>query len=296
MRILRIGTRGSELALAQTRIVTSLLSAHHPDLRYEEVVIRTHGDTHPNQLFDIHWPAGGFSGAIEEALLHEDIDLAVHSYKDLPTALTPGLVVAAVPPRDVPHDVLVSAQDAQLDALPKGFRVGTSSLRRAAQLRCYCPGVETFPVRGNVPTRLGKLDSGELDAVVLAAAGLNRLGLTPSHAIALPVDRFVPAPAQGALAVQVRAGNEYERIVRGIEHADSRRAVEAERAFLRAIGAGCHTPAAALAKVSNGPILMTAQLFREQPPPVMATGSGDDPELLGQRMAKELQTQLQARP
>jgi hydroxymethylbilane synthase len=144
----------------------------------------------------------------------------------------------------------------------------------------------TQPLRGNVPTRLAKLESGELDAVVLAAAGLRRLGISPSFAVDLPVDRFVPAPAQGALAVQVRTGTMTESMVRAIEDADSRRAVEAERAFLRAIGAGCHVPASALATVSGGRIGMTVQMFRDPGSPVSCFGSGHDPEALGRSLAE----------
>lgn len=264
MTLLRIGTRGSDLALIQTRIVSSLLKAAHPDASFEEVVIRTHGDRDTQSPFDIHWPAGGFTSAIEQALLRGEIDLAVHSYKDLPTAITPGLVIAAVPPRGAAHDVLISRQPVQLDGIPQGFCVGTSSPRRAAQIRWFCGGsVSIRPVRGNVPTRLGKVESGDLDAVVLASAGLQRLGSLPKHAIDLPLDRFVPAPGQGALAVQVRSGDLAEGLVAALDHQETRLAVDSERAFLHAIGAGCHTPAAALATMDNGRIRLTAQLFSD---------------------------------
>ncbi len=293
MTLLRIGTRGSELALVQTRIVCSMIRAKRPDVQFQEVIIRTHGDKATHQPFDIHWPAGGFTGAIEQALLDGEIDLAVHSYKDLPTAITPGLTIAAVPHREVAHDVLVSDGEVDLAALPAGFRIGTSSPRRAAQFRYLCRGVVVGPLRGNVPTRLEKLETGELDAVVLAAAGLLRLNLRPRHAIDLPVERFVPAPAQGALAVQVRAGSDIAEVVQTIDHAESRLAVDAERAFLRAIGAGCHTPAAALARVANGRIRMTAQLFSDDGLRMAdGTGEGVDPELLGKKLADELRLRI----
>lgn len=293
MTLVRVGTRGSELALVQTRLVCALIHAARPDVQFEERIIRTHGDKATHEPFDIHWPAGGFTGAIEESLLRGEIDVAVHSYKDLPTAMTPGLVVGAVPRREAALDVLVSDDEVDLAALPSGFRIGTSSPRRAAQFCYFCPGVLTRPLRGNVPTRLSKLETGEFDAVVLAAAGLNRLNIAPEHAIDLPVERFVPAPAQGALAVQVREGSEVEALVRAIDHAESRTAVEAERAFLRAIGAGCHTPAAALATIRGGIIQLTAQLFSEGGQRVTtAIFEGHRPEGLGEQAAKELSKRL----
>ena len=226
-------------------------------------------------------------------LLDGEIDLAVHSYKDLPTAITAGLVIAAVPPRDALHDVLVSDDEVDLAALPSSYRIGTSSPRRAAQFRYFCSGVTVHPLRGNVPTRLAKLEEGELDAVVLAPAGLRRLNIEPEHAIDLPVERFVPAPAQGALAVQVREGSDAEKLVAPIDHAESRLAVDAERAFLRAIGAGCHTPAAAYATVSNRKIRLTAQLFSDDGLRMVdGVREGGDSTELGKQLAGELKSRL----
>jgi hydroxymethylbilane synthase len=293
MTLLRIGTRGSDLALVQTRSVCSLIQAAHPDVQFQEIIIRTHGDKATHQPFDIHWPAGGFTGAIEQALLHGEIDLAVHSYKDLPTAGTSGLTVAAVPPRELPHDVLVCDGEVDLSALPSAYRIGTSSPRRAAQFRYFCHGVVTVALRGNVPTRLAKLEEGALDAVVLAAAGLRRLHIAPEHTIDLPVTRFVPAPAQGALAVQVREGSEAQTFVKVIDHAESRLAVDAERAFLSAIGAGCHTPAAALATIVNGRICLAAQLFSDDGLFMVNGGQeGVDPGVLGKQLADDLKVKL----
>jgi hydroxymethylbilane synthase len=293
MTLLRIGTRGSELALVQARAVCSLIQAAHPGVQFEEIIVKTHGDKATHQPFDIHWPAGGFTGAIEQALLQDEIDLAVHSYKDLPTAVTPELTIAATPPRELPHDVLVCDGEMDLTALPTGFRIGTSSPRRAAQFRYFCHGVITLGLRGNVPTRLAKLEEGTLDAVVLAAAGLRRLNIAPPHAIHLPVARFVPAPAQGALAVQVREGTEIQTLVSAIDHAESRLAVDAERAFLSAIGAGCHTPAAALATISNGQIHLTAQLFSDDGlRMVHGEQEGIDPMVLGKQLADDLKSKL----
>ena len=197
MTRLRVGTRGSDLALRHTRWVCDLLRGVDADLEFEEVVIKTHGDIATGQPLDTDFPVGGFVSAIEQALLERRIDFAVHSYKDLPTAPTPGLMIAAVPTRESPHDVLVTRVPVDLGNLPRGIRLGTSSPRRAAQMRRQGE-VEIVPVRGNVPTRVAKVKSGELDGVVLAAAGLKRLGLRPPNLIDLPVDQFVPPPPHGA--------------------------------------------------------------------------------------------------
>jgi len=293
MTLLRVGTRGSELALIQTRLVCSLLQAAHAQLEFQEIIIKTHGDKDAQSPFDIHWPAGGFTGAIEQALLAGEIDLAVHSYKDLPTAITPGLVVAAIPAREVAHDVLVSKEALDLDAVPAGYRIGTSSPRRTAQIHWFCGAVAVESLRGNVPTRLAKVDKGELDAVVLAAAGLQRLNLRPQHEIDLPLDRFVPAPAQGALAVQTRDENEIRTLVAAIEHRESRLAVEAEREFLRAIGAGCHTPAAAYATAEGPGIRLTAQLFSDDGARMaQRRDTARDGAALAQKLAASLQSEL----
>jgi hydroxymethylbilane synthase len=232
-------------------------------------------------------------GAIEEALLRGEIDFAVHSYKDLPTDATPGLVVAAVPVREVAHDVLITRAPAQLDALPAGWRIGTSSPRRAAQLR-RCGPVTVVPIRGNVPTRIAKVEQGLVDGVVLAAAGVTRLGLGPAHRIDLPIDRFVPAPAQGALAVQARVDDKAGGLAGVVEDRATRLATDAERAFLAATGAGCHVPVGAYATVaSGGRIELLAQLFSEDGSRV-AEGkeSGEHPERIGAALAERLRSLL----
>jgi hydroxymethylbilane synthase len=292
MTRLRVGTRGSDLALRQTRWVCDLLRGVHADLEFEEVVIKTHGDIATSQPLDTDFPVGGFVSAIEQALLERRIDFAVHSYKDLPTAPTPGLMIAAVPVREVPHDVLVTRVPVDLVKLPRGMRIGTSSPRRAAQFRRVAD-VRIVSIRGNVPTRVAKVESGELDGVVLAAAGLKRLDLHPPNLIDLPVDRFMPAPAQGALAVQVREGDATTALFAPIEHRPSRRAVEAERAFLRNLHAGCHTPVGALAMVVDGTISLRAQLFSDDGSRMVEGGdSGDDPSTVGARLADRLARKL----
>lgn len=292
MTTLRLGTRGSDLALWQSRWVADRLRAAHPSLIVEEVIIKTHGDLATEQKFDADWPVGGFVGAIEQALTDKRIDFAVHSYKDLQTATTAGLVIAAIPAREVVHDVLVTREPVRLDRLPPDFRLGTSSPRRAAQFRQL--GVTTIvPLRGNVPTRIAKIESENLDGVVLAAAGLKRLGIEPPHCADLPTDRFVPAPAQGALAIQTRADDVAADIVKVLDDPTTRRCITAERSFLGTINAGCHVPVAALAHVEGDTVSLHAQLFSDDGLR-LAEGveKGKNPErtgtILGERLLLEL--------
>jgi hydroxymethylbilane synthase len=272
--------------------VCSALREIRPGLEIEEVVIKTHGDKERDRPFGGDWPVGAFVHAIEEALLDGCVDFAVHSYKDLQTAPTAGLVVAAVPPRQAVCDVLLTRSPVELGALPAGFRVGTSSPRRSAQFR-RLGDVAIVPIRGNVPTRIAKLRDGLIDGVVLAAAGLQRLGIRHEPAIELPTDRFVPAPAQGALAVQSREDGEARAIIRLLDDARSRAAVEAERAFLRGINAGCHTPAGALAMVEGASISLRAQLFSDDGARVVdGTETGEDSDAVGLAIARRLLGEL----
>lgn len=294
MTRLRVGTRGSDLALWQTRWVCDRLRAAHDGLAIEEIVIKTHGDL----ATDVPLGTGGsaepgwFVSAIELALSEERVDFAVHSFKDLQSATTIGLVIAAIPGRELVHDVLVTSEPVDLVCLPKGFKIGTGSPRRAAQF-LRLGGVEIVPIRGNVPTRVAKINEPEYDGVVLAAAGLKRLNIRPPHRIDLPTDRFVPAPAQGALALQTREGDEAERIVGTLDDALARRAVEAERAFLSGVSAGCHTPVGALATVEGDSISLHGQLFSDDYAR-MADGveEGDDPHEVGTRLANKLVQEL----
>lgn len=288
MTRVRVGTRGSDLALRQTRWVCERLRALDPSIEIEEVVIRTHGDAAPHQPLDADFPPDGFVSAIEKALLDGAVDFAVHSYKDLPTAETAGLLIAAVPPREVAHDLLIAREPLAWDAIPVGFRVGTSSPRRAAQIRRVAD-VVVVPIRGNVPTRLAKVESGEVDAVILAAAGLRRLGLTPFGAVELPIEIFVPAPAQGALAVQTRTGDALGATLAALEHAPSRRVVEAEREFLRNLHAGCHTPVGAHAELVGERIRLHGQLYSDdQARRIEGVAFGTDHQALGLDLARRL--------
>ena len=294
MKLLRVGTRGSDLALTQTRWVCARLRTAHPSVEIEEVVIKTHGDVAAEQPLGAGFPADGFVGAIEQALLAARIDFAVHSYKDLPTRATPGLLIAAVSQREAAHDVLLTREPVALDAIPDGFRLGTSSPRRAAQFR-RLGNVEIVPLRGNVPTRIEKLSRAGLDGIVLAAAGLNRLGIRHPHAVDLPVDRFVPAPGQGALAVQCREGDDTRERLHAMDHAPSRRAVDAERAFLAGVDAGCHTPVGALATFDGATLRLHGQLFDDAGERMVeGVELGDEPITLGARLAAQLLKRLQA--
>jgi hydroxymethylbilane synthase len=292
MTRLRVGTRGSELALWQTRWVCRELSEIHLSLQIEEVIIKTHGDKVTDRPFGGDWPAGGFVRAIEQALIGKHIDFAVHSHKDLQTAPTAGLVVAAVPRREAVHDVLLTREPVDLDNLRAGFRVGTSSPRRSAQIR-RLGDVEVVPIRGNVPTRVAKLERENLDGVVLAAAGLERLGIRHEPRIELPTDRFVPAPGQGALAVQVRDDGEEAEIIRPLDHLSSRLAVEAERSFLRGINAGCHTPVGGLATVEGASVSLRAQLFSDDGRRVVdGVEVGEDATAVGLALSRRLLAEL----
>jgi len=292
MTQLVVGTRGSDLALWQTRWVCDRLREHHPGLEIEEVIIKTHGDTATEQLFDADWPVGGFVMALEQALVSKRIDFAVHSYKDLQTAVTPGLSIAAVPRREVCHDVLFTRREFDLENVPDGFRVGTSSPRRSAQFKRLGP-VEIVPIRGNVPTRVAKIERENLDGVVLAAAGVKRLGIEHPYVTDLPTDRFVPSPAQGALAIQTREGDVAAEIVSSLDDELSHRAVKAERSFLATINAGCHVPVGALASVDGSNVSLHAQLFSDDGTRcVEGTETGDDPAAIGRMLGENLVKRL----
>lgn len=244
-RLLRVGTRASLLARTQTQWVLDRLGC-----AAETVLVSTEGDRSSVPLTQLGG-TGVFVSALRSALLAGQIDLAVHSYKDLPTAPADGITVAAVPVREDPRDALCSRDGATLLELPRGARIGTGSPRRAAQLRALDLGLDIVAIRGNVDTRLGKL-AGELDAVVLAAAGLQRLGLAERISEYLDPIQVLPAAAQGALAVECRADDDETRAaLAALDDRASRAAVTAERALLAGLEAGCSAPVGALAEVSE---------------------------------------------
>jgi len=247
-----LGTRGSALALAQTRIVADALGTS-----VETRVIRTTGDVSSRPLQELG--DGVFVTAIEDALRSGQIDAAVHSLKDLPTGDRPGLVIAAILPREDPRDVLVTSARGGLATLPRGARVGTSSPRRDAALRLIRPDITTVPIRGNVETRLAKVASCEYDATVLALAGLLRLGVAVGEDEILRPDQMLPAPGQGAIAVQCRANDPVTRDrLATIDDASTRAATDAERELLRLMGGSCELALGALAVRSGDDVVLDA--------------------------------------
>ncbi|MBU0618246.1 MAG: hydroxymethylbilane synthase [Planctomycetes bacterium] len=296
MTTLRVGTRGSDLALWQTSWVCERLRQAHPSLQIEQVIIKTHGDAVTDKNFGRDWPVGAFVSAIENALIEKRVDFAVHSFKDLQTAETTGLTIAATPPREVAHDLLLTKTAMRLEDLPAGARIGTNSPRRAAQL-LRLGTFEIVPIRGNVPTRIAKIEREGLDAVVLAAAGVKRLGISYPHVIELPTDVMVPAPAQGALAVQTRQDSEAIEYLAVLDHVPTRRVVTAERGFLRRINAGCHTPVGALATVDGERVSLHARLFSDDYAKVVeGRESGTDPTAVGNELADRLLSELKDQP
>ncbi len=246
VRTLTLGSRGSALALWQANHIAARLNAISIETRIQ--IIKTTGDHLQTASLTQAGGKGLFTKEIEQALLDGSIDIAAHSLKDLPTEITSGLAIAAVPEREDPRDALAGST---LADLKQGARVGTSSSRRAAQLRHLRPDLFIEPVRGNVDTRLRKLAEGQYDAIVLAAAGLKRLGLEHEIAEVLSPDQICPAPGQGALGIQTRAHDEAEEICRALDHHDSRLAVEAERTVLSGLGGGCQLPVGAFAEKSS---------------------------------------------
>ena len=282
-----MATRRSPLARAQAALVADLLTAANPGLRVEFVLVETTGDRDRSRAIETLGERGVFTRGVQAALVDGRADIAVHSYKDLPTAPLAGLRIAAVPPRADPRDALVSRDGVGLASLPEGASVGTGSARRSAQVLAVRPDLTVQPLRGNVGTRVARVRGGELDAAVLAAAGLDRAGLAAAMTEILAPPAFLPAPAQGSLAVEVRADRpDVERLVERIDDAESRAAVTAERAFLRDLRGGCNAPVGALASV-NGPYLtLTAGLFGDgEEPPLTLRGRVTDADALGRRAA-----------
>jgi hydroxymethylbilane synthase len=248
----RLGTRGSALALAQARLTATALAAAHPGVQVEVVTITTKGDVRTDVPLSAIGGQGVFAAELEIALRAGEVDFAVHSAKDLPSTRPADLALAAFLPREDPRDVLVSPHGG-LRELPHGARVGTSSPRRACQLRAVRPDLDLQDIRGNVDTRLRKLDEGQYDAIVLAAAGLNRLGL--AHRVTEVIDPtdMLPQVGQGAVAIEIRAGDApTAALLAPLDHVRTRIAVTAERAFLARLGAGCTAPTAAHATLLPG--------------------------------------------
>ncbi len=290
---MRIGTRGSPLALAQAEMVRARLPggpAAHP-----LVVIRTTGDLKPDTALTRLGGKGVFTKEIEEALLRKEIDLAVHSLKDLPTGARPGLALAALLEREDPRDAWIARGGARLDALPAGARVGTSSSRRRAQVLARRPDLLVEDLRGNVTTRLQRLDEGRFDAIVVAAAGLKRLNLIARATELLDEAVMLPAPGQGVLAVQTRDGDAaVEEAVKDLHDPVSAAEAAAERALLEALGGGCLLPVAARARLEFGTLEIEGFVGHPSGRPSLrraasgCCGASLSPEDLGRRLAGDL--------
>ena len=296
-RTLTIGSRGSPLALWQARFVASQLEHAGVVTRIE--IIKTTGDHLQTASLTQAGGKGLFTKEIEEALLARSIDLAVHSLKDLPTESPAGLAVAAIPERENPFDAIVGSTLAHLSI---GARVGTSSGRRAAQLRLLRPDLVVEPIRGNVDTRLRKQKAGQFDAILLAAAGLRRLGLEGEIAQIFSAEQLCPAPGQGALAIQTRLGGalsdevdeEVQEACRHLNHAATSEAVRCERALLSQLGGGCQLPVGAFARATAATLQLLAVVVAPDGSKqlrVTVEGPCGEPEQLGQRAARELLSQ-----
>jgi len=292
MDTLRIATRKSPLALWQSEYVAARLRAAHPGLEVVLVPLSTRGDEVLDRSLAAIGGKGLFLKELELAMQRGEADCAVHSLKDVPMELEPGFALPAVLERADPADAFVSNACADLDALPQGAVVGTSSLRRQAQLRARRPDLQLRDLRGNVNTRLAKLDAGEYDAIILACAGLQRLGLDARIRARLLPPQWLPAPAQAVVACECRAGDERTiGLLSVLEHAPSRTVIEAERALNRSLHGSCHVPVAAFAELRGDALHLQALVgSAADGRAVRAEGEGAaaDPESLGRRLAAEL--------
>jgi hydroxymethylbilane synthase len=288
---LRIGSRGSLLALWQAEDVRRRLETLGHEVAVQVIV--TTGDRVLDRPLESVGGKGAFLKEIEEALLAGEVDLAVHSLKDVPTALPPGLGLCAVLEREDPRDALLSGSGVGLSGLPQGARIGTTSLRRRAQLLAHRRDLVLIPVRGNVDTRIRKLRSGEVDAIVLALAGLRRLGRASEASEVLDPRVMLPAPGQGAIALEARAADHPVReACAALDHPQTARRIAAERAFLEGLGGGCNTPLGALAEESGGELLLRGLVADATGTRVLAAErTGADPSALGAALAEDLLSQ-----
>jgi hydroxymethylbilane synthase len=290
---IRLGTRGSRLAVVQSEAVAAALRARGAEV--EIVVIRTSGDRLAQVALADFGGKALFVKEIEEALLAGQVDVGVHSLKDMPSELPAALILGAFPLREDPRDVLLGRHDGGWDALPAGAVVGTSSPRRRAMVLARRPDLRTEAIRGNVETRLEKLRTGAYDALIMAEAGLKRLGLRPPYRTRLDPDDFVPAVGQGVLAVEARqADRELLELLRGVDDTRTRVVALAERAFLARLGAGCHTPVAAHARLDGENVALTG-IVSSPDGATMLRASGGGPATAGERLGVALADELLAK-
>ena len=282
MAHLRIGSRGSQLALWQANHIAAMLRERGHQVEIE--IIHTTGDKITDVALAQVGTKGMFTKEIEEALADERVDLAVHSLKDLPTELPSGFELVAIPEREDPRDVFCSQEYDSIEQLPHKTRVGTSSLRRQAQLRALRPDLKIHPLRGNVDTRLRKLAAGEYDAVILAAAGLRRLGKMDMARQIIPADVMCPAAGQGALAIEIRSGDSaIAEHLKFLDDATARATTTCERALLSKLGGGCQVPIGALAEMRDGVLHLQAIVARPDGAQLLRqSGEGTDPVAVGE--------------
>jgi hydroxymethylbilane synthase len=290
--ILTVGTRGSKLSLTQTQTILDTLKCIHPELEFKVKVIRTLGDKERKKpLFTID-RKGIFEKEIDQAIVKGEIAFAVHSLKDVPTLESSETTIAAIPKRNSPHDVLISKGNLPLDALAKGAVIGTGSMRRLAQVKFLRPDLEVKPIRGNVDTRIQKVKKGEFDGVIMAEAGLERMGLESQIAERFSLDRFVPAAGQGALAIVARKDNENViNLLRSVDHAPTRAEVSAERRLILQLEGGCRVPIGAIGCADNRALSLFGCVFSingQKRITSFAKGTLDEAQDLGRKVAQSL--------
>ena len=287
-----VGARGSNLSVAQTNWVISELKKVNPDCDYEIKPITTKGDTDMRPLFTID-QKGIFEKEIDRAVAQKEVDFAVHSLKDVPSELDGNLILASIPKREVVNDVFISSDGSTLDNIKEGSVIGTSSLRRAVQVSRKRPDVIVKPIRGNIETRIKKISGENYDAIVLAQAGISRLGVDVKYT-SLSIDDFSPSPGQGAIAIVARADDaETISMLKKIEDSDSRLEIEAERSLSDYVDSGCRFPLGAYAKSNGSEMSLTVSAFSvdgKQSLHVNKTGKKDDPRSLGKSAGEELRT------
>lgn len=286
-----VGTRGSKLALTQTNWVINELKKHNPEIDFEVKIIKTKGDLVQHLSLDKIGDKGLFVKEIEQQLIDKHIDIAVHSMKDMPSCLPAGLKFAGIPKREDPRDVLILKKGYNcIDDLPKGAKIGTGSKRRKYQLLRKRPDLEIVPIRGNIDTRIRKIEDENLDGVVLAAAGILRAGMSEHISYYIPINIMVPAPAQGALAIEIRDNDlKIENIVNCLKDEETEIQVAAERGFLDGVNGSCHIPMGAYCIVENEKIKLTGLFGDEKGKNIVIKeleGSANSPRETGQNLAK----------
>jgi len=294
---IRIGTRGSSLALWQAQAVASMLTEANPGLQIDITIIRTEGDKVLDTSLSIIGGKGVFTKEIEESLLRKEIDIAVHSLKDLPTQLPSGLAIGAVPKRHEPQDVLIAREKGTtIESLRQGAVIASGSVRRKAQLLRLRPDIHIIDIRGNVNTRIRKFEESDWDGLLLARAGVERLGLEECISSVIPVEQLLPAVGQGALAIECREDDRAtNEIISSINHSESNIAITCERAFLAGLGGGCKTPIAAYARLIDGQLQLRGRVLSEDGQLCFeGADSGNPSEAagIGANLAKKMQTDI----